>query len=235
MSLVIFTFSDNNPLLGHILDVESLKRICSIFKSLTQPTQCHLFFVFFTFTSVLHESETCLGFELKTASTFAQVVITGIWGRGPLQNPGVSRTPSPQGQEFERESHRGDSEAKLANTPAGSLITLSTLLLSGLLFQQHYSHTRPCLPGNYTAELVLMEGGTVHSLSLQYRPQKMWVNQRKKKKSPSIDLNVNPERVQDQTLTIRAEWSLLLRQTGLYQFLWWKVTKYSNSSKMVSL
>lgn len=46
-----------------------------------------------------------------------------------------------------------------ANTPAGALITLSTLLLSGLLFQQHYSLPCPCIPGNYTAELVLPEEG----------------------------------------------------------------------------
>ncbi|KAK9541352.1 hypothetical protein VZT92_001404 [Zoarces viviparus] len=78
------------------------------------------------------------------------------------QDPGVSRAPSPQGQESERESQGGDSEASQANTPAGGLITLSTLLLSGPLFQQHYSLSRPGLPGNYTAELVLLVGGTVH-------------------------------------------------------------------------
>ncbi len=77
-------------------------------------------------------------------------------------SPGLR--PSPQGQEAERESLGGDSEARLANMPAGGLITLSTLLLSALLFQQHYSLTWPCLPGNYTAELVLPEGETVHSL-----------------------------------------------------------------------
>lgn len=117
---------------------------------------------------------------------FAQVVIMGKSGPGPLWDPGVSRTPSPEGQEFERESHEGDSGARLANTSAGSLITLSTLLLSGLLFQQHYSHTRPCLPGNYTAELVLMEEGTVHSLLAQNV-----CHQRIRKKSTSTDLSFN--------------------------------------------
>lgn len=79
--------------------------------------------------------------------------------RWPLVNPkpDVSMALSPQGHESERESQRGDSEAGLANAPAGGLITLSTLLLSELLFQQHYSLTSPCLPGNYTAELVLPE------------------------------------------------------------------------------
>lgn len=73
-------------------------------------------------------------------------------GSGPLQDAHVSRTPSPQGQESERESQEGDSEARVANISTGGLITLSTLLLSGLLFQQHYSHTGHRLPGNYTAE-----------------------------------------------------------------------------------
>lgn len=70
--------------------------------------------------------------------------------------PGVSRAPSPQGQQFEKESQRGDCEAGPANTPAGSLITLSTLLLSQLLFQKHYSLTVPA--SQVTAELVLMGG-----------------------------------------------------------------------------
>lgn len=77
----------------------------------------------------------------------------------------VSKAPGPQGQESERESQRGDSEARPANTAAGALITLSTLLLSELLFQQHYSLKRPCLPGNYPAELVLLHGEMVHRLS----------------------------------------------------------------------
>lgn len=54
----------------------------------------------------------------------------------------------------------GGSAARLADTPAGSLITLSTLLLSGLLFQRHCSLPTAGLPGNYAAELLL--GGTVH-------------------------------------------------------------------------
>lgn len=145
------------------------------------PLQYLSKYIFYIHPSVFHESETCFGIELKSGTAFAQVGTISKSGPGPLQDLGVSRTPSPQGQEFERESHGGDSEARLANTPAGSLISLSTLLLSELLFQQHYSHTRPCLPGNYTAELVLMQGGTVHSLSFQYSHHKKGLNQRKKK------------------------------------------------------
>lgn len=113
------------------------------------------------------------------ATTFPYKLTTGEPGPGPLRDAGVSRTPSPQGQECERESRGGDSEAGPANTPAGRLITLSTLLLSGLLFQQHYSLTGPCLPGNYTAELVLPEGGT-DGTQTQHSTHKMWIDRIKK-------------------------------------------------------
>lgn len=109
------------------------------------------------------------------ARTFPYEVSAGEPGPGA----GVSRTPSPQGQECERESRRGDFEARPANTPAGGLITLSTLLLSGLLFQQHYSLTEPCLPGNYTAELVLPEGGT-DGTQTQHSTHEMWIDRIKK-------------------------------------------------------
>lgn len=88
----------------------------------------------------------------RVSTAFFWEVMVDKPGPGPLQDADVSRTPSPQGQESERESQEGDSEARVANIFTGGLITLSTLLLSGLLFEQHYSLTGHRLPGNYTAE-----------------------------------------------------------------------------------
>lgn len=112
-------------------------------------------------------------------------------------SPGLR--PSPQGQESERESLGGVSEARLANMPAGGLITLSTLLLSALLFQQHYSLTWPCLPGNYTAELVLPEGETVHSTQPRHSPHKMWIYHmiaKEEEKHTPTGLKIQTERTQ---------------------------------------
>lgn len=110
-----------------------------------QKLQPNIFFMFFKL--VLH---TQTGHRVSTA--FLWEVIVDKPGPRPFQDADVSRTPSPQGQESERESQEGDSEARVANISTGGLITLSTLLLSGLLFEKHYSLTGHRLPGNYTAE-----------------------------------------------------------------------------------
>lgn len=111
----------------------------------------------FTSTAVFYDPETP-GIEHKPCTALTSVVITGTPGSGPFQDADVSRTPSPRGQESERESHGGDSEARLAKMSTGGLISLSTLLLSGLLLEQHYLLARPCLPGNYTAKPSTADG-----------------------------------------------------------------------------